>query len=265
VRTNQRVLLVKLACVLTLPLWLSGCITPEEHESRGVKLSDAMNASASGDKRDLGGNRSYEPTPDADATVSSDMVGGFDFAGVSYDNRDYFWQVPADVSYSMPFNGEIQGITHFTLTPFSLESERNFLGLYVGGAMVDLKTGSLPSRAVDNTWMLEAGLTYRHYLSPARTGFSPYIAASAGYVWLNWDYRNPIVAGGDTIQSDSLGGGEGSIAFGISTRRESRVSAFGEVGLGGTIFSDTTSQGFDNDVFHNFGFVTFKVGASLKF
>jgi hypothetical protein len=37
------------------------------------------------------------------------------------------------------------------------------------------------------------------------------------------------------------------------------------VGLGGTIFSGTTSQGFDNDVFHNFGFVSFTAGISLKF
>lgn len=251
--------------MLALPLLLPGCILPGDHESRGVKLSDAMNASAKGDQRDLGGNSSYKPTPDANATVTSDTADGADFAGASYDNADYFWQVPVDVSYSIPFNGEIQGITHFTLTPVCLEDERNFLGLYVGGAIVDLKTGSLPASAVDETRMFETGLTYRRYLNSARTAFSPYIAASAGYVWLGWDYRNAVVAGGDTIRSDSLNGGEGSVALGISTRRDSRVSAFGELGLGGTVFSDTTSQGFDNDVFHNFGFVSFKVGVSLKF
>ena len=258
---------VKLAFMLGLPLWFSGCATPNEHASRGVKLSDAMKASASGDQRDLGGHHTYqyEPDYDDDATTPAEGIDGFAFNAVGYNDADYFWQVPADVSYSMPFNGEIQGITHFTLTPASFEDERNFFGLYLGGAIVDLKNGSLPSMATDNTWMFETGLTYRRYFNSPRTAFSPYIAASAGYVWLNWDYRNAIVAGGDTIQSDSLNGGEGSLALGISTRRESRLSAFGEVGLGGTIFADTTRQGFENDVFHNFGFVSFKVGVCVKF
>ena len=82
---------------------------------------------------------------------------------------------------------------------------------------------------------------------------------------LNWDYRNPIVAGGETIQSDSLEGAEGSVAFGISTRRDSRVSFFGEVGVGGTVFLDTTTRSFENDVFSNFGFVYVKAGVSVKF
>jgi hypothetical protein len=82
---------------------------------------------------------------------------------------------------------------------------------------------------------------------------------------LNWDYHNQIYAGGDAIQSDSLAGAEGTLALGISTRRDSRVSLFGEVGIGGTIFADTTTQGFNNDVFHNFGFLSVKAGLSVKF
>jgi hypothetical protein len=257
----KKIIFLKLLTAMALPLLLSGCITPYEPESRGVKLSDAMQSSAKDDRQDLGGSSSHETSSTGDV-AASDFAG---FAGVSYNRSDYDWQALADVSYATPLNGDIQGITHFTLTPVSLEDERNFLGLYVGGAIVDLKPGSLPDRGVDQTWMLESGLTYRRYLNSSWTAISPYIAVSAGFVLLNWDYRNPVVAGGETIQSDSLEGMEGSVAIGISTRRDSRVSFFGEVGVGGTAFIDTTTQGFSNDVFSNFGFVSVKAGVSVKF
>ena len=265
-RTSQIRTLIKLAFVLAFPLLLSGCISPDESESRGVKLSDAMKSSAKGDQQHLGGSNPHNDTsPNVDANVTTDTAGSSDFSEVNYDKSEYTWQVPVDVSYSVPFNGDIQGITHFTLTPLSFEDERNFIGLYVGGAIVDLKPGSLPDLGVDRTWMFETGLTYRRYLNSSWTAFSPYIAVSAGYVLLNWDYRNPVVADGDNIQSDSLEGAEGSVAFGISTQRNSRVSFFGEVGVGGTVFLDTTTQGFENDVFHNFGFVSIKAGLTVKF
>lgn len=256
---------LKMLPVMAFPLLLSGCISPDESESRGVKLSQAMQSSAKGDHQDLGGGSSRDTSPNVDVNVMADTADSLGFSEVNYDKSEYVLQVPLDVSYSVPFDGDIQGITHFTLTPVSIEDEHNFFGLYVGGAIVDLKPGSLPDLGVDRTWMLEAGLTYRRYLNSSWTAFSPYIAISAGYVLLNWDYSNPIVAGGETIQSDSLEGAEGSVAFGISTRRDSRVSFFGEVGVGGTVFLDTTTRGFSNDVFSNFGFVSVKAGVSVKF
>ena len=125
--------------------------------------------------------------------------------------------------------------------------------------------GSLPDSAVDRSWMLESGLTYRRYLNSSRPAISPYISANVGYLLLNWSYHNQIYACGDAIQSDSLNGAEGSVAFGLSTRRDSRVSFYGEVGVGGTAFADTTNRGFINDVFHDFGFLSFKAGVSVKF
>ena len=255
---------IKLICLLMLPLFFSGCTLPGDSASRDVKLSDAMRASANNDRRDLGGDSSRDNSPDVDVRVAGDAAGA-DFIGASYDKKDYAWQVPVDVSYALPINSSFAGITHFTLTPLSIEDEENFVGVYVGGALVDFKSGSLPARAVDQTWMLETGLTVRHYLNSSRTAFSPYLAASAGYALLYWDYRNPVIAGGDTISSDCLSAVEGSIVFGISTRRDKWVTLFGEAGIGGTVFWNTTNQGFDNDVFHSFGFLSVKAGLSVKF
>lgn len=258
--------LIKLTFALAFPLLLSGCVFPDDARSRGVKLSAAMESSAKNNRQDLGGSSSHENSAAADVNELADGVAGpSGFCEIDYNKSDYSWQVPFDVSYATPFNGDIQGIIHFTLTPLSLEDERNFVGLYIGGAIVNLKPGSLPDRGVDNSWMLESGLTYRRYLNSSWTAFSPYVAFNAGFVLLNWEYRNPVFAGGDTIHSDSLEGAEGSLAFGISTCRNRRVSFFGEAGVGGTLFMNTTTQGFDNDVFSNFGFVFVKAGLTIKF
>ena len=267
--SDKKLAAFKLAFVLILPLFFSGCINPGEQESRGVKLSDAMKASATGNRHDLGGRDTDEHyLDDHDSAEPSVFMGGV-FSGnldtVSYDNTEYHWQMLGDVSYSQPINSDFADITHFTLTPIAMEGEHNMLGLYIGGANVQLKQGTLPERAVNRTWMLESGLTYRRYLNSSRNALSPYLATSVGFTMLSWSYRNPVTAGGDTFQSDSLFGAEGSLAIGVSTRRDYRLGGFTEVGIGGTIFGNTTVNGFDNNVFHNFGFVSVKAGISLKF
>ena len=265
-RANLTATPIKLALMPLLLLLLPGCVNADgESDSRGVKLSQAMQASATGSKQDLGGNTPSETCPGGNTTVTTDTTGFGDFTEVSYDKSEYRLQLPVDVSYALPINSTIEGITHFTVTPVAFEDERNFFGGYVGGAIVDLKSGSLPDLGVQNAWLLDTGLTYRRYLNSSQPAFSPYVTASAGYVLLNWQYRNSVVAGGQTISSDSLNGAEGMVGFGVSTRRDSRVSCFGEVDLGGTVFASTTNQGFDNDVFHNFGFVLFKAGVTFKF
>ncbi|MEY2409988.1 MAG: hypothetical protein QOF48_2658 [Verrucomicrobiota bacterium] len=257
--------LIHLAFVMAIPVLFSGCISTDEAGSRGVKLSDAMAASAKNDPRDLGGKNHPDNDPDVEGTATVGTRGSSSFVGVSYDNSEYAWQVPVDVSYSIPFHSDIQGITHFTLTPVSFEDDQNFFALLVGGAIVDLKSGTLPAAGIERPWMLEAGLGYRHYLNSSRQAFSPYIAGSIEYALLGWDYRHSIVAGGDRIRADALNGAEGSVAFGISTRRDSHFSVFSEVGVGGTVFFGPTREGFSNDVFNNFGFFFIKAGLSVKF
>ena len=185
--------------------------------------------------------------------------------GATYDERDHRWQILADVSYSIPFDKEIEGITHFTLTPVCLEDERNFLGVYLGGAAVEFKSGSLPDDATKDAWTFELGLTYRRYLNSSRTAISPYFGANLGYVLFGWNYRSPITSGGDRIKYDLLSGGEGAAVFGISTRRDKPLSVFGEVGLGGTFFGDQTAHDFKNDVFDGYGFFSVRAGVSFKF
>ena len=228
-----------------------------------------MQTSASGGGKVSSGYSSGETyTPvetesGTETTVSSG--GGGPLALVDYGDHDYPLQMLLDVAYVVPLNGDIQSLTRFTLTPFTIENNHNFLGLYVAGDIVELQPGSLPDRAVNNSWMLESGISYRYYFTPAHTFFSPYLSANVGYQLLRWDYRNAIIVNGDTITSDSLDAVGGYAGLGIAIKRNSHLSFFGEAGFGGTVFVGDTYQGFYNDVFSDFGYFTVKVGLSLKF
>jgi hypothetical protein len=257
-------------CVLPFVLFsLNGCVLDySEHGSRGVPLSQAMQASASGGGQPLSGHGSGDEGSsvrvDSIAAVAS-SVGNGDMEMVDYGNRTYRWQVPMDVAYEVPLNGEIQSLTRFALTPIALETDHHFAGLFVAGDIVQLQPGSLPDRATDNVWMFESGLAYRYYFTPAHAFFSPYFSANAAFQWLIWDYRNPITVNGDTITSDSLEGVGGYAGLGVALKRNSHLSFFGEAGFGGTAFLGNTAEGFDNDVFSNYGYFSVKAGLTLKF
>jgi len=169
-----------------------------------------------------------------------------------------------DVAYSVPFNGQFQSLTRFALTPLCVENDRYSLGLFLGGDIVDLKSGSV-ANAIDNTWMFEAGVSYRLYFNRAHAFISPYFSANLAYQVLFWDYRNPVFINGEEIQSDALEGVGGYAGLGIAFNRNTHFSFFGEAGFGGTAFLDQTVQGFNNDVFDSFGCFTVKAGLCIKF
>ena len=258
---------------------LTGCISDfddlGEHTSRGVPLSQAMQTSANGGGQvpahhESGGGQEYAYNESNSETPASSSGGGGgggggDLTFVSYDDRDYLLQLPFDVSYAVPFGGNIQSLTRFTLTPLSVEDEHNLFGVFVSGDIVKMRPGSLPDRSLDDSWMFESGIAYRYYFTPAHTFLCPYISASAAYQLLGWNYRNAIIVNGDTITSDSLDGAGGYVGLGVTINRESHLSFFGEAGVGGTVFIGDTYQGFNNDVFSDYGYFSLKVGLSLKF
>jgi hypothetical protein len=253
-----------------LLLFLSGCVQLHDYEEpprRGVALSEAMKASASGSKESLHGSSVPEPnsTEDSETARLSVSETAADMAMVEYDKKEYRWQVLADTAYLVPLNGEIEGFFRYTLTPLAFECERHFLGLYVGGGSLDFKSGSLPDEAAKNPWMLETGFAYRYHLNGPHVLFSPYLTAGLGAQLFGWDYRQAVIVDGDTIDSDSLSGVTGYAGLGVAVWRRSPVSLFGEAGFGGTIFRSDTGEGFHNDVFNDFGYFSVKAGLAFKF
>lgn len=267
---DKTISFLKLGTLLLASFALTGCLFDEGYESPGGSrgsLSQAMQSSASGSTEPVHSSRSTETYPPVDANVNVAVAAGSGGGMTKADaGRDYTAQVPMDVAYAVPFNGEFQSITRFTLTPLCLENDRSSIGLFLSGDIVGLKPGTLPDNAIENAFMLEAGIAGRLYLNPAHAFISPYFSANISYQVLFWDYRNPVYTDdGSEIQSDALQGMGGYVGFGIAFYRGSHVNLFGEAGVGGTAFTDTTAQGFDNDVFHNFGYFTVKAGLCIKF
>jgi hypothetical protein len=254
---------IKLCPFIAVLFLANGCILNySRHDSRGASLSDAMHASANGGGT-VSGRSSNESSGDRVSVGVVGAVGGEPM--VDYGNLEYFWQVPVDAAYSIPLNGEIQSLRRLTISPIAIEENHHFLSLFISGDIVNLQPGSLPASAVDHIWMMESGIAYRFYFTPAHSFISPYFSANASYQLLSWDYRSPIVVGSDVIESDALDGVGGYAGFGIAIKRNSRLSFFGEAGFGGTVFLNETHEGFNNDVFSNFGYFTIKAGVSFKF
>ncbi len=254
---------------VALPFAVTGCLTDfGDHGSNGVSLSQAMQASASGSREPLHGSGSGESHPSVDVDINagaSASDGGMAVLGAGPGDSDFSWQVPVDVAYSVPFNGQFQSLTRFTLTPLCVENDRCSLGLFVSGDIVDLKSGSLAASAIDDTWMLESGISARLYFNRAHAFFSPYFSANLAYQVLFWNYRNPVYVNGEQVQADAVEGMGGYAGLGLAINRNSHLSFFGEAGFGGTVFVDQTVQGFNNDVFDNFGYFTVKAGLCVKF
>jgi hypothetical protein len=271
---------LKLCILFTAMFALTGCESLiegllESNDSSGGghsrgSLSGAMKASASGSTEPIHGSGHSEShsysSSDTEVTgaATAGSGGGWTLSGDK--DRDFRFQVPVDVAYSVPFNGEFQSITRFTITPICVEGDRVSLGVFVSGDAVGLKPGTLPDNAIDDAWMLEIGLAGRVYFNRAHAFISPYFTASFAGQMLYWDYRHPVyTSDGDKIESDSLGGVGGYAGLGVAFYRSSHFNLFGEAGVGGTVWDAQTTQGFDNDVFHDFGYFSVKAGCYVKF
>jgi hypothetical protein len=271
---TKPILPLKLGILLVLPFMLTGCESLIEGDdssggshSRGVSLSQAMESSASGSRESLhgSGSRDTYSSVDSSADVAVTTGSGGGAAATSGQAEELTYQIPMDVAYSVPFNGEFESITRFTLTPLCFENDRCSIGLFFSGDIMDLKSGTLAASAIENTWMLEAGMAGRLYLNPAHAFVSPYFSANLACQVLFWDYRNPVYVDGDEIRSDTLPAMGGYVGFGVAFNRNSHLSFFGEAGFGGTVFLEQSGQGFYNDVFSDFGYFQVKAGLCIKF
>jgi hypothetical protein len=250
-------------------LLLTGCLFEGEYGSsgsgRGVSLSKAMEASASGSREPLhgsgSGGSSYGGTR-ADVVVATGS--GSESALPDTWLQDHGVGFPVDAAYLVPFNGEFRSIQKYTLTVCA-EGDRANIGIFLAGDAMELKPGTLADSAIKNPWMLEAGVSGRVYFNPAHAFISPYVTANVALQCMFWHYRSPVYVDGNEINADSLPGVGGYAGFGVAFNRSKQWGFFGEAGVGGTVFTDLTGQGFGNDVFDNFGYFSVKVGLDIKF
>lgn len=239
--------------------------------TRGVPLSSAMAASASGNSGNLPSGRAHSEPVHADTyalTVAgethaeaSDETPGLDL------DRDSLrgFVMSAAVEEVFPIAHDIRSITRLEIVPLGGQDEENYFGLYLGGGEVEFESGSLVDLATTDAWLYDIGVIGRHYFTPPKTFFSPYVTGGIYGQILHWDYRTPLNYNGEIIHSDNVCGGGGFVGFGLVMARKELFSAFCEARLGATFFDDATMQGFYNDLFSSYAYVSVRAGVSIGF
>lgn len=230
-----------------------------------------MAASASGSSANLTEGRNHRDTVSTDTyavTVSgeahaeeSDETPGLSLDEVSL--RGFV--MSAAVEEVFPIGHDIRSITRLEIVPLGGQDEENYFGLYLGGGKVEFESGSLVDLATTDAWMYDIGLIGRHYFTPPKTFISPYFTGGVYGQILHWDYRTPLNYNGEIIHSDNVCGGGGFVGFGLVMARKELFSAFCEARLGATLFDDATMQGFYNDLFSSYGYVSVRAGVSIGF
>lgn len=263
------------SALLALPLLLTGCVGIETHHhlqssSRGVGLSDAMQASASGNSAPIagnsaGGNHSLHFHPSDDSGYVAASVGG-GAALARSDSADSPEGIAVELSAEqiVPFENYIRSISRVAVQ-LGGENEFNYLGISFGLGTVAFRDHSLPDLAVSEAWIADLGVNYRRYLTAPHTFLRPYAATGFYAQGMHWRYRTAVNVGGDIIKSDGIGGGGGYVGGGLTLKAVDVLNFFAEARIGETIFASETSEGFRNNVLDNFGYYSFTVGASLKF
>jgi hypothetical protein len=117
----------------------------------------------------------------------------------------------------------------------------------------------------DNPLALNAALEGRYYFFKELKVFSPYLLARIGGFIMFWEFENPLTAGDETIESDSLGGMILGSGLGIDFYRGDSFNIGAVVMPEWYIFGDQTSQGFTNDFFSSQGVTRWAVEAGYRF
>ncbi len=255
-----------LFCV-TASLLFTGCFGGHS-ATRGVPLSEAMAASASGNSANIATDESIRQASyyARDSRHSLTLVGE---AEVAAEDR----AAPIEEEYLLgfaaeevlPLGSDIRSISRLELIPLAFQDEENYAAFYIGGGDVEFKSGSFLDQAITDSWMLDVGFLGRHYFTPPKTFLSPYFTGGIFGQILFWDYRVPVNVGGDIIHSDSVTGGGGFVGLGLAVARKEHLGIFVEARLGLSSYDEATMRGFYNDVFDAYGFASLRAGVNFRF
>ncbi len=131
------------------------------------------------------------------------------------------------------------------------------------------RTSTLSHSIDDGVLLLEASVQFRLPMSPEHTFIGQYLFAGAGANVMLWTYKNPIQApvyspmgtltGYETITSDQLGGVDLFTGIGLDLTQTLPFHLTAEFRPGVVLWTGTTTEGFDNDLFANFAYVQFRI------
>lgn len=142
--------------------------------------------------------------------------------------------------------------------------EGEFL-FYAGVHVADPLPGSGADESIDGSvGFLRAGGELRWFPFPERTYLSPHLDVGMAGFTMGWTFKNPLIAGNETIESDNLGGAILSVGAGVYLARFEHLELGFRVVPEVYLYGDTTSEGFLNDFFAPYGVVKLSWEAYLR-
>ncbi len=166
--------------------------------------------------------------------------------------------------------GDFEGIGEFGVSAGSYISDRFYgevWGFFSSSTLIE--TAALNKSIKDGVIITGIGLEGKYFLTPSYTFLGPYLLLGMNFSHMSWDYQNAITAnkydnsgnviGTDRITSDALSGLDMFVGAGLHLFQFSGFHVGAELAPGLILWSNATSEGFDNDVFKTFFYLKFRV------
>ena len=246
--------LVAVAALFAVTVLLSSCGT--EPPVRRGSLSDAMDKS-----KDR--NRGRREVPERRAPDNDDVFGNGRPRGDDV-GRDDAPPVPSDGASSLNSGSIVWGFRGGSSLALSgdmgrdldidvlvgVEEERTAVMLFAGVKMIEPVEGSDLDESVDGSLLfLKAGGELRYFPFSAGGSLSPYVGIGLGAFMMGWEFRNPLLSGGEKIEGDSLKGFVLSAPLGVRALATERFDFLVSLTPEVYVFGALTEKGFDNDYF----------------
>jgi hypothetical protein len=184
------------------------------------------------------------------------------------------FSVGVNASSGFLSSNEFYGMTSFGLN-ISGELEQGVFGEF-GADMTfaPLQRTSMLSRSIeDGVILFDLNFQIRFPTTPEYTFVGQYFLLGGGANIMLWNYKNPIespvyaadgtLRGYEQIEADQLSGLNLFTGIGFDLTQALPVHLIIEVKPGVIIWTGTTSEGFDNDIFANFAYL--QIGVKLNF
>jgi hypothetical protein len=165
-------------------------------------------------------------------------------------------------------SNEMYGLSSFGIEYSTLIDRRYRADINAGLSIAPIQeTGSL-SRSIDGgIGIFEIKVQVRFPVTPNYTWIGQYFLIGGGMNYMLWKYRNPfsapvynsfgIQSGQETISSDMMKGIDLFCGLGMDLSQNLPLHIVGEVRPGIILWTGTTEEGFENDVFPNFAYLQF--------
>ena len=274
-------------CFLVMILILStmqGCSS----SNRRGKLSDAVGKAKDGEKdRKVKTSPRYNDPGDEDSEIDEEIV--IDSVGNDNDNlhhRKYYKytsdsKTVSDGRFGLAYgsgamiNRDFYGLNSFSFSLEGFSGIKTRLDLKAGFGYAPIQqTSKLNESLSDGVVQLFAGFQYNSFTTPQYTFMGQYFFGGFNLVLMIWNYRNPVLADvydeygnvlyTESITSDALVGFDLHGGLGWNVAQTKTVNLGIELDLGVTLWSWTTKEGFDNDVFESFKYAKLNFMVKIK-